>query len=319
LGYIGFDEPFKRLVNQGMIQGSSRFVYRIKGTNEFVSFGLKENYETDELHVDVNFVDGIELDTTAFSNWKPDYANASFILEEGKYLCGVEVEKMSKSKFNTVNPDDLVLKYGADTFRMYEMFLGPIEQSKPWDTKGITGVHGFLKKYWRLFHQTGQFAVSEGEASKEAMKTLHKTIKRLRDDLDRFSFNTGVSSFMICVNELTDQKCNNREVLTQLSILMAPYAPHITEEIWSKLQADNSSIFDQAYPVFNEQYLKESDFEYPVSFNGKMRFKVSLSVELSSKEIEDHILGLPETQKYLEGKTPKKIIIVPGRIVNFVS
>jgi leucyl-tRNA synthetase len=201
---------------------------------------------------------------------------------------------------------------------MYEMFLGPLEQSKPWDTTGITGVHGFLKKYWRLFHQNGQFEVSEGEASKDVMKSLHKTIKRLRDDLDRYAFNTGVSSFMICVNELTDQKCNNRHVLTQLSILMAPYAPHITEEIWSKLSGDNSSIFDQTYPVFEEQYLKESDFEYPVSFNGKLRFKVSLSVDMNPKEIEAHVLAMPEAQKYLEGKTPKKTIIVPGRIVNFV-
>jgi leucyl-tRNA synthetase len=225
---------------------------------------------------------------------------------------------MSKRWYNVVTPDDLCDKYGADTLRMYEMFLGPLEQSKPWDTKGITGVHGFLKKYWRLFHQNGSFEVSEGEASKEAMKSLHKTIKRLRDDLDRYVFNTGVSSFMICVNELTDQKCNNREVLTQLSILMSPYAPHITEEIWSKLKEDGSSIFDQTYPVFEENHLKESDFEYPVSFNGKLRFKVSLSVELSSKEIEAHILDMPEAQKYLEGKTPKKTIIVPGRIVNFV-
>jgi leucyl-tRNA synthetase len=226
---------------------------------------------------------------------------------------------MSKSKFNVQTPDELVEKFGADTLRMYEMFLGPLEQSKPWDTKGITGVHGFLKKYWRLFHQSGQFQVSDGEASKESMKSLHKTIKRLRDDLDRFSFNTGVSSFMICVNELTDQKCNNREVLTQLSILMSPYAPHITEEIWSKLQLDGSSIFDQSYPVFEANYLKESDFEYPVSFNGKLRFKVSLSVDLSPKEIEEHVLNMPEAQKYLEGKVPKKTIIVPGRIVNFVS
>ena len=321
-GYIPFDEPFAKLINQGMILGKSAIAY-MDSDGKMHSYDLIENDLTNfrEVRILIDLIqDDESIDLEELRKWQPQFEDLQFVTnEQGKIIVKREVDKMSKRWFNVVTPDDLCDKYGADTLRMYEMFLGPLEQSKPWDTKGITGVHGFLKKYWRLFHQTGQFAVSEGEASKEAMKTLHKTIKRLRDDLDRFSFNTGVSSFMICVNELTDQKCNNREVLTQLSILMAPYAPHITEEIWSKLQADNSSIFDQAYPVFNEQYLKESDFEYPVSFNGKMRFKVSLSVELSSKEIEDHILGLPETQKYLEGKTPKKIIIVPGRIINFVS
>jgi leucyl-tRNA synthetase len=321
-GYIPFDEPFAKLINQGMILGKSAIAY-MDSDGKMHSYDLIENDLTNfrEVRILIDLIqDDESIDLEELRKWQPQFEDLQFVTnEQGKIIVKREVDKMSKRWFNVVTPDDLCDKYGADTLRMYEMFLGPLEQSKPWDTKGITGVHGFLKKYWRLFHQTGQFAVSEGEASKEAMKTLHKTIKRLRDDLDRFSFNTGVSSFMICVNELTDQKCNNREVLTQLSILMAPYAPHITEEIWSKLQADNSSVFDQAYPVFNEQYLKESDFEYPVSFNGKMRFKVSLSVELSSKEIEDHILGLPETQKYLEGKTPKKIIIVPGRIVNFVS
>jgi leucyl-tRNA synthetase len=321
-GYIPFDEPFAKLINQGMILGKSAIAY-MDSDGKMHSYDLIENDLTNfrEVRILIDLIqDDESIDLEELRKWQPQFEDLQFVTnEQGKIIVKREVDKMSKRWFNVVTPDDLCDKYGADTLRMYEMFLGPLEQSKPWDTKGITGVHGFLKKYWRLFHQTGQFAVSEGEASKEAMKTLHKTIKRLRDDLDRFSFNTGVSSFMICVNELTDQKCNNREVLTQLSILMAPYAPHITEEIWSKLQADNSSIFDQVYPVFNEQYLKESDFEYPVSFNGKMRFKVSLSVELSSKEIEDHILGLPETQKYLEGKTPKKIIIVPGRIVNFVN
>lgn len=321
-GFIPFDEPFAKLINQGMILGKSAIAYMDSG-GKMHSYDLIENDLTNfrEVRILIDLIqDDESIDLEELRKWQPQFEDLQFVTnEQGKIIVKREVDKMSKRWFNVVTPDDLCDKYGADTLRMYEMFLGPLEQSKPWDTKGITGVHGFLKKYWRLFHQTGQFAVSEGEASKEAMKTLHKTIKRLRDDLDRFSFNTGVSSFMICVNELTDQKCNNREVLTELSILMAPYAPHITEEIWSKLQADKSSIFDQAYPVFNEQYLKESDFEYPVSFNGKMRFKVSLSVDLSSKEIEDHILGLPETQKYLEGKTPKKIIIVPGRIVNFVS
>jgi leucyl-tRNA synthetase len=276
------------------------------------------NYREVRILIDL-IQDDESIDLDGLRKWQPQFEHMSFVTnEQGKIIVKREVDKMSKRWYNVVTPDDLCDKYGADTLRMYEMFLGPLEQSKPWDTKGITGVHGFLKKYWRLFHQNGSFEVSEGEASKEAMKSLHKTIKRLRDDLDRYSFNTGVSSFMICVNELTDQKCNNREVLTQLSILMSPYAPHITEEIWSKLKEDGSSIFDQTYPVFEEQYLKESDFEYPVSFNGKLRFKVSLSVQLSSKEIEAHILNMPEAQKYLEGKTPKKTIIVPGRIVNFV-
>ena len=321
-GYIPFDEPFEKLINQGMILGKSAIAY-MDSEGKMHSYDMIENNLSNfrEVRILIDLIhDDESINLEALRKWQPQFEEMQFVTnEQGKIIVKREVDKMSKRWYNVVTPDDLCDKYGADTLRMYEMFLGPLEQSKPWDTKGITGVHGFLKKYWRLFHQSGQFAVSEGEASKEAMKSLHKTIKRLRDDLDRFSFNTGVSSFMICVNELTDQKCNNREVLTQLSILMAPYAPHITEEIWSKLHADNTSIFDQTYPVFEEQYLKESDFEYPVSFNGKMRFKVSLSVELTSKEIEEHILGLPETQKYLEGKTPKKIVIVPGRIVNFVS
>lgn len=321
-GYIPFDEPFEKLINQGMILGKSAIAY-MDSEGKMHSYDMIENNLSNfrEVRILIDLIhDDESINLEALRKWQPQFEEMQFVTnEQGKIIVKREVDKMSKRWYNVVTPDDLCDKYGADTLRMYEMFLGPLEQSKPWDTKGITGVHGFLKKYWRLFHQSGQFAVSEGEASKEAMKSLHKTIKRLRDDLDRFSFNTGVSSFMICVNELTDQKCNNREVLTQLSILMAPYAPHITEEIWSKLHADNTSIFDQTYPVFEEQYLKESDFEYPVSFNGKMRFKVSLSVELTSKEIEEHILGLLETQKYLEGKTPKKIVIVPGRIVNFVS
>jgi leucyl-tRNA synthetase len=321
-GYVPFDEPFAKLINQGMILGKSAIAY-LDSEGKMHSYDMIANDLSNfrEVRILIDLIqDDESIHLEELRKWQPQFEDMQFVTnEQGKIIVKREVDKMSKRWYNVVTPDDLCDKYGADTLRMYEMFLGPLEQSKPWDTKGITGVHGFLKKYWRLFHQTGQFAVSEGESSKEAMKTLHKTIKRLRDDLDRFSFNTGVSSFMICVNELTDQKCNNREVLTQLSILMAPYAPHITEEIWSKLHLDNSSIFDQTYPIFEEQYLKESDFEYPVSFNGKMRFKVSLSVELTSKEIEDHILGLPETEKYLEGKTPKKIVIVPGRIVNFVS
>ena len=320
-GYIPFDEPFEKLINQGMILGKSALAF-LDADGKMHSYDMiandLSNYREVRILIDL-IQDDESIDLDGLRKWQPQFEHMSFVTnEQGKIIVKREVDKMSKRWYNVVTPDDLCDKYGADTLRMYEMFLGPLEQSKPWDTKGITGVHGFLKKYWRLFHQNGSFEVSEGEASKEAMKSLHKTIKRLRDDLDRYSFNTGVSSFMICVNELTDQKCNNREVLTQLSILMSPYAPHITEEIWSKLKEDGSSIFDQTYPVFEEIHLKESDFEYPVSFNGKLRFKVSLSVELSSKEIETHILNMPEAQKYIEGKTPKKTIIVPGRIVNFV-
>lgn len=320
-GYIPFDEPFAKLINQGMILGKSALAFLDEQGNmhsyDIISNDLSK-YREVRILIDL-IQDDESIDLDALRKWQPQFEKMNFVTNaQGKIIVKREVDKMSKRWYNVVTPDDLCEKYGADTLRMYEMFLGPLEQSKPWDTKGITGVHGFLKKYWRLFHQNGQFEVSEGEASKEAMKTLHKTIKRLRDDLDRYAFNTGVSSFMICVNELSEQKCNNRHVLTQLSILMAPYAPHITEEIWSKLSKDNSSIFDQSYPVFDEQFLKESDFEYPVSFNGKLRFKVSLSLELTPKEIEEHVLNMPEAQKYLEGKTPKKTIIVPGRIVNFV-
>jgi len=321
-GFIPFDEPFAKLINQGMILGKSAIAF-MDTDGKMHSYDLissdVSNFREVRILIDL-IQDDESIDLAELRKWQPQFEDMHFVTnEQGKIIVKREVDKMSKRWYNVVTPDDLCDKYGADTLRMYEMFLGPLEQSKPWDTKGITGVHGFLKKYWRLFHQSGQFQVSDGEASKESMKSLHKTIKRLRDDLDRFSFNTGVSSFMICVNELTDQKCNNREVLTQLSILMAPYAPHITEEIWSKLQLDGSSIFDQSYPVFEANYLKESDFEYPVSFNGKLRFKVSLSVDLTPKEIEAHVLNMPEAQKYLEGKVPKKTIIVPGRIVNFVS
>jgi leucyl-tRNA synthetase len=293
-------------------------VYRIKGTNEFVSFGLKDNYDTDELHVDVNFVDGIELDTAAFSNWKPDYANASFILEEGKYLCGVEVEKMSKSKFNTVNPDDLVLKYGADTFRMYEMFLGPIEQSKPWDTKGIEGVHRFLRKLWRLFNDDIKGKVWTTEKATEAeLKILHKAIKKIESDTDQFSFNTAVSAFMVCVNELTDLKCNKKEILENMLILLTPFAPHISEELWSQI-GNNGSILDARYPHFEGKYLLETSKEYPVSINGKLRTAISISLEASQSEAEEIVLANDIVRKWLEGAPPKKIIFVKGKMINVV-
>ncbi len=318
-GYIPFEEPFQKMINQGMILGRSSFVYRVQGENKLVSNGLKSNYETTPIHVDISIVDNDKLNIEAFKKWRPEFANAEFICEEnGDYICGSEVEKMSKSKYNVQTPDELVEKFGADTLRMYEMFLGPLEQSKPWDTKGITGVHGFLKKYWRLFHLNGNFEVSDTEPSKDALKTLHKTIKKLRDDLDRFSFNTGVSSFMICVNELTEQKCNNRHILEQLTILMAPYAPHVTEEIWSKLGFEAGTLIDATYPEFNEAHLVESAYNYPVSFNGKMRFVLNLSLDLSIEQIQEQVMANPDTIKWLEGKTPKKFIIVPGKIINMV-
>jgi leucyl-tRNA synthetase len=318
LGLIGFDEPFKRLVNQGMIQGSSRFVYRVKGTQQFVSLGLKDQHETDELHVDVNMVDGVELDTESFKKWKPDFAGAEFILEDGKYICGTEVEKMSKSKYNTVNPDDLVLKYGADTFRMYEMFLGPIEQSKPWDTKGIEGVHRFLRKLWRLFNDDIKGKVWNNEKANEAeLKVLHKTIKKIAADTENFSFNTAVSAFMVCVNELADLKCNKKEILEQVLILLTPYAPHIAEELWHQL-GNTSTILDASYPVFEEKYLVEANKEYPVSINGKMRTTILISLEAAQSEVEQIVLTNEVVQKWLEGNAPKKIIFVKGKMVNVV-
>ncbi len=318
LGLIGFDEPYKKLLNQGMIQGSSRFVYRVRGTNQYVSSGLKEQYETDELHVDVNLVDGVELDVDAFKNWKPDFADAEFILEGGKYLCGVEVEKMSKSKFNTVNPDDLVNKYGADTFRMYEMFLGPVEMSKPWDTKGIEGVHRFLKKLWRLFfdEQKGSL-LTEEKATPEEWKALHRTIKKIEEDTERFSYNTAVSAFMVCVNELTDLKCHKREVLEPLLVLLAPYAPHISEELWHQLGHD-TTILDAAFPKFEEKYLIETTKEYPVSVNGKLRTQINLDLNATQEQVQEIVLANAVVQKWMEGKPLKKFIFVKGKMVNVV-
>jgi leucyl-tRNA synthetase len=318
IGYVHHEEPFKKLINQGMIQGRSNFVYRINGSNKYVSHNLRKQYETTALHVDVNIVDNDILDTSAFKKWRPDYNNAEFILEDEKYVCGHEVEKMSKSKYNVVNPDDVVARYGADTLRMYEMFLGPLEQFKPWNTNGIEGVHKFLKRLWRLFHdETDNFSLSDAEPSKEELKSLHKTIKKIEDDIERYSFNTSVSNFMICVNELTALKCNNRKILTDLIIILSPYAPHITEELWSLL-GNKESISKATFPKYDEQYLTESSFEYPVSFNGKMRMKINLSLSLNTQEIEKEVLASEEVKKYLEGKTPKKIIVVPGKIVNMV-
>ncbi|MDB5231137.1 MAG: leucyl-tRNA synthetase [Chitinophagaceae bacterium] len=319
LDLIGHDEPFKKLLNQGMIQGSSRFVYRIKGTNKYVSAGLISEYETDSLHVDVNIVDGVELNIQAFKKWRNnEYADAKFILENGKYICGVEVEKMSKSKFNTVNPDELVSRYGADTFRMYEMFLGPVDQSKPWDTKGIEGVHRFLKKLWRLFfdEQKGK-AWNEEKATADELKILHRTIKKIADDTERFSFNTAVSAFMVCVNDLTDLNCHKKEILGSLLILLTPYAPHISEELWHVL-GNESSILDAAYPKFEQQYVVESSKEYPVSINGKTRTTLQIALDATEQQVQEIVLANETVNKWLEGKTVKKFIFVKGRMINVV-
>jgi leucyl-tRNA synthetase len=318
LGHIGFDEPFKKLLNQGMIQGSSRFVYRKRGTQIFVSAGLVKNMEVDQLHVDVNIVDGQVLDTEAFKKWKPDYANATFELEDGKYICGVEVEKMSKSKFNTVNPDVLVEKYGADTFRMYEMFLGPVEQSKPWDTKGIEGVHRFLKKLWRLFYDEmkGQVWLDE-KATPAELKVLHKTIKKIEEDTERHSYNTAVSSFMICVNELFDLGCHKKEVLAQVLVLLAPYAPHISEELWS-LIGNQGLVIDAAFPIFEAQYVTETSKEYPVSINGKVRTNISIDLDATEAQVHEIVLNNALIQKWIDGKPIKKLIFVKGKMINVV-
>ena len=318
LGHIGFDEPFKKLLNQGMIQGSSRFVYRKRGTQVFVSAGLAKTMEVDQLHVDVNIVDGIVLDTEAFKAWKPDYANATFELEDGKYNCGVEVEKMSKSKFNTVNPDVLVEKYGADTFRMYEMFLGPVEQSKPWDTKGIEGVHRFLKKLWRLFYDEmkGQMWI-DAQATPEELKVLHKTIKKIEEDTERHSYNTAVSGFMICVNELFDLGCHKKEVLEQVLILLAPYAPHISEELWS-LIGNQGLVMDAPFPIFESQYVKETSKEYPVSINGKVRANIAIDLDATEAQVQEIVLNNELIQKWVEEKPIKKLIFVKGKMINVV-
>ena len=318
LGYVNQEEPFKKLINQGMIQGRSNFVYRVKGENKFVSKGLKKDYDTAPMHVDVSLCRNDELNIEGFKNWRPDLADAEFILEEGKYHCGWEVEKMSKSKYNVVNPDDIIDRYGADTLRLYEMFLGPLEQFKPWNTNGIDGVRKFLGKLWRLFHNgQGEFEVSADAPSKEEMKSLHKTIKKAEEDIERYAFNTSVSTFMICVNELSALKCNNKKVLEELLVVISPYAPHITEELWSLL-GHSQSIVDAPYPVFNEAYLKEDDKEYPVMINGKMRAKITVSADLDKAAIEAAALADEKVQKWLEGKPPKKVIVVPNKIVNLV-
>lgn len=324
LGYVKEEEPFKKLINQGMIQGRSNFVYRIndaegKPTHTYVSNGLKHNYQTTPLHVDVNMAENDVLDLKKFMQWRPEFQDAEFILESGKYICGVEVEKMSKSKYNVVNPDVLIEKYGADTLRMYEMFLGPLEQSKPWNTNGIEGVFKFLRKFWRLFHTADwTFSVSDELATKAELKALHKIIKKVEEDIERFSFNTSVSSFMIAVNELTELKCNKREILSDLIVVLSPYAPHICEELWTLTGHESGSLSYATFPKFNPEYLAEADFSYPVSVNGKTRLLLNMSLEMSPQEMETFVLADDQVQKYLEGKTPKKVIIVKGRIVNIV-
>lgn len=317
IGVVCEEEPFKKLINQGMILGRSNFVYRIKDTNTFVSYHLKDQYDTTPIHVDINLVDNDILDIEKFRDWNPEYKNAEFILEDGKYICGWAIEKMSKSMYNVVNPDDIIEKYGADTLRLYEMFLGPIEQSKPWDTKGIDGVYRFLKKLWNLFYKEEQFLVNQEPATLEELKTLHKTIKKVTFDIENFSYNTAVSAFMICVNELTALNCHKKEILEPLVILLAPFAPHIAEELYHAM-GNEGTIFNASFPTWNENYLIENKVKYPISFNGKVRFTLELSANMETKEIEKVALEHPQTIKLLAGKTPKKVIIVPGKIVNIV-
>ncbi len=317
-GVVVRDEPFRKLVNQGMIQGRSNFVYREKGANRFISHGLKEQYDAIPIHVDVNIVDNDVLDLKAFREWNPEYRDAEFILEDGKYICGWEIEKMSKSFHNVVNPDDLIENYGADTLRLYEMFLGPVEQAKPWDTKGIEGVFRFIRKLWRLYHDRDNkpfitdIAPSEGE-----LKVLHKCIKKVSEDIERFSFNTAVSAFMVCVNELTDLGCNKRKILEPLSIMIASFAPHIGEELWHLL-GNSSSVAFAEFPGWEENFVTDEKVLYPVSFNGKTRFKMELPAGSSREEVEQAVLAAPEAEKWLKGRDPKKVIVVPGRIVNIV-
>ena len=317
LGLVVEDEPFRKLVNQGMIQGRSNFVYRIKDTNTFVSLGLKDQYDTTPIHVDVNIVYNDQLDLDAFRAWRPEYATADFILEDGKYICGWAVEKMSKSMYNVVNPDMIVERYGADTLRLYEMFLGPLEQSKPWDTNGIDGVHRFLRKLWGLYYSADGLRVTDTPATKEELKSLHKLIRKVTQDVEQFSFNTSVAAFMICINELQGLKTASREVLQPLLILLAPFAPHIAEELWHAI-GEETTIVAAQWPEYDEKLLVEDSFKYPVSFNGKTRFTIELPHEASQDEIREAVLSADEAQKWLEGKTPKKVIIVPGRIINIV-
>ena len=322
-GYISIEEPAKKLINQGMIQGRSNFVYRIKDTNKFVSAGMKKDFDVTAWHVDVNMVEGDALDIEAFKNWREEYKNAEFILEDGKYICGNEVEKMSKSKWNVVSPDLMIEKYGADCLRLYEMFLGPLELSKPWNTNGITGTSGFIRKLWKLYHKAGEpgkemfVDISEAEPSKAEYKILHKTIKKVKEDIEKFSFNTSVSTFMICVNELTELKCNKRKILEPLAIIVSPYAPHIAEELW-ELLGKKESVTKAVFPECNEEYLVESEFAYPISVNGKTKFNLPLPLAFTKEEVEKEVLANADVIKMLNGQAPKRMIVVHGKIVNVV-
>ena len=318
-GYIKDDEPFAKLINQGMIQGRSNFVYRIKNTNTFVSYSKKDSYDTTEIHVDVNLVENDILDTDRFRRWQPEFADAEFVVDaDGKYRCGWAVEKMSKSMYNVVNPDDIVERYGADTLRLYEMFLGPVEQSKPWDTKGIDGVHRFLKRLWALVYDAhGNLLLDDRQPTEEELKTLHKTIKKIAYDIENFSFNTSVSAFMICVNELSTAKCSKRAIIEPLAVILAPFAPHIAEEIYS-LCGNSTTVCDAAFPECDERHLVEATVKYPVSFNGKVRFTLDLPADTSVEDVEKSALAHDETQKWLQGKAVRKVIVVPRKIVNIV-
>lgn len=317
IGCVCQDEPFKKLINQGMIQGRSNFVYRIVGTNTFVSYNLRQEHNTQEIHVDVNIVHNDILDREAFCQWRPEFKDATFILENGQYICGWAIEKMSKSMYNVVNPDDIIARYGADTLRMYEMFLGPIEVSKPWDTNGIDGVHKFLRKLWNLFFSGDQFVVSEEAPTRDELRILHRTIQKVTNDIEQFSFNTSISAFMICTNELTSLKCNKRAILEPLSILLAPFAPHLAEELWHRL-GYTTSVCDATFPTWEEQYLLENIVVYPISFNGKRRYEITVPIHATPEEVEKAALAAKEAVKWLGGKPPKKVIVVPGKIVNIV-
>ena len=317
LGYVCEDEPFRKLVNQGMIQGRSNFVYRIVGTNTFVSAGLKDSYDTTEIHVDVNIVYNDRLDLDAFRKWRPEFADAEFILEDGEYRCGWAIEKMSKSMYNVVNPDLVCDTYGADTLRLYEMFLGPVEQSKPWDTKGIDGVNRFLKKFWRLFYNKSEWLVEDGKVSPEELKALHKLIGKEQEDIENFSYNTTISAFMIAVNDLTALKCSKREILEPLVVLLSPFAPHIAEELWERL-GNSGSVADARFPEFVAAYAAEDNVTYPVQFNGKMRFTIDMPRSASPAQVEEAVRAAEQTSKYVGGMNIVKVIVVPGRIVNIV-
>ncbi|MFM7023191.1 MAG: leucine--tRNA ligase [Flavobacteriales bacterium] len=317
-GFIPVNEPAKKLINQGMIQGTSCMIYRVNGENKIVSLGLKDKYETTAIHIDVNIVDNIVVDVEKLKLWRDDFKNTTYELEAGKLVCGTAVEKMSKRWYNVVNPDDICDKHGADCLRLYEMFLGPLELSKPWNTNSISGTSNFIRKLWRLFHDNNNnFVVSDEAPTKEELKSLHKIIKKVQEDIENFSFNTSVSSFMIAVNELGALKCNKKVILSELIIVISPYAPFVAEELWEKLGNTKSITFAQ-YPELKEEYLTESTFKYPVSFNGKTRFFKEFDLSLSKEIVEKEVIGMEETQRYLEGKTPKKVIVVPGKIVNIV-